>query len=192
MEKLKLVVLLGTKRVGNKSQFVARHIQRVAERTGDWEVIFVDPNDLNLPGDGNDDIAKDPNYTKITKQAEAFFIVTPEYNHSYPGTLKRVIDSELENYIHKPVAVAGVSSGRIAGARAIAALAEVLREVGLTMTFTDVNVGDSYNAYDEETDMPKDEKIEPAIEKALVELKWMALTLKYGRENIASKYHEDK
>lgn len=188
---IKLVVIHGTKRVDNKSQYVARHVARVAEQSGDWEVVFVDPNELDLPGDGNDEVGKDPKYTKITKEAEAFFIVTPEYNHSFPGTLKRVLDSELENYIHKPVAVAGVSSGRYAGVRVIAHLAEVLREIGMVATFTDVNVGDSYHAYNEKTGEPSEgnDYIEKSIEKSLTELKWMAETLKYGRENIESKYH---
>lgn len=192
MSALKLTVILGTKRVDNKSQYVARHVARVAEASDDWEVTFVDPAELNLPGDGNDDVAKDPNYSKITEQSEAFFIVTPEYNHSFPGTLKRVLDSELANYIHKPVAVAGVSAGRYGGVRAVSHLAQVLREIGMIMTFTDVNVVDSYNAYDQATGEPtKDSSyITGSIEKALVELKWMAETLKYGRQNLPSQYHK--
>jgi NAD(P)H-dependent FMN reductase len=192
MSKLKLAVLLGTKRVNNKSQYVARHIARIAESTGEWDVTFVDPQDLELPGDGNDEVGKDPKYTKITEESEAFFIVTPEYNHSFPGTLKRVLDSELSNYIHKPVAVAGVSSGRYAGVRAVAHLAEVLREIGMIMTFTDVNVGGSYDAYNEETGEPNEgnEYIEKTTLAALTELKWMAETLKHGRENIPNKHHE--
>lgn len=188
----KLAIIHGTKRVDNKSQFVARHIARIAEQSEDWDVLYVDPNELNLPGDGNDDVAKDPRYTKITEDAEAFFIVTPEYNHSFPGTLKRVLDSELANYIHKPVAVAGVSSGRYAGVRAVAHLAEVLREIGMVMTFTDVNVGNSYDAYDETSGQPNQgfEHIEASINSALIELKWMAETLKHGRQNVPSKYHK--
>lgn len=193
MPKLKLALIHGTKRVGNKSQYVARHIERVAKATGDWDVVFVDPNDLNLPGDGNDEAAKDPKYTKITEEAEAFIFVVPEYNHSFPGTLKRVIDSELANYIHKPLSVAGVSAGRFAGVRAIASLAEVVRELGLVMTFGDILVGDSYNAYDENTGESNEghEYIEESIKSSLTELKWMAESLKYGRENLPSKHHTD-
>ena len=190
---LKLAVILGTKREGNKSQYVARQIASIAESTGDWDVTFVDPADLNLPGDGNDEGAKDPNFTKIARESDAYFIVTPEYNHSYPGTLKRVLDSELSSYIHKPAAVAGVSAGRYGGVRAVAHLAQVLREIGMVMTFSDVNVGDSYNTYDEETGEVKEgnDYIEEATHTALTELKWMAETLKHGRDNITSKYHED-
>ena len=183
MDKFNLVVILGTKRVGNKSQYVARHVARVAEKSGDWDVTFVDPNDLNLPGDGNDEHAKDPKYSDITNRAEAFFIVTPEYNHSIPGSLKRVLDSEFANYMHKPVAVAGVSAGRFAGVRAVMSLAEILREMGMVMTSVDVNVGNSANVYNEETGEPLDDHIEGSIVKSLDELKWMAKALKQGRQN---------
>ncbi len=189
MTKLQLVIIHGTKRNNNKSQYVARHIERKARTSGDWDVTFVDPNDLNLPFDGNDPEGKDPKFTAITAKADAFFLVTPEYNHSFPSTLKRILDSELQNYIHKAVAVAGVSSGRYAGVRAVAALAEVLRELGLVMTFHDVLVGDSYNAYDEETGEPKHDYIDPAIDAALTELKWMARTLKHGRDSYPNKHH---
>ena len=188
----KLAVILGTKREGNKSQYVARHIASIAETTGDWEVTFVDPADLDLPGDGNDDVGKDPKFTKIAQEADAYFLVTPEYNHSYPGTLKRVLDSELSSYIHKPVAVAGVSAGRYGGVRAVAHLAQVLREIGMVMTFSDVNVSDSYNTYNEETGEVKEgnDYIEEATITALTELKWMSEALKYGRDNLPSQYHE--
>ena len=184
---LKLAVILGTKRVGNKSQYVARHIARIAESTGDWEVTFVDPNELELPGDGNDEVGRDPRYTKITAEADAFFIVTPEYNHSFPGTLKRVLDSELSNYRRKPVAVAGVSSGRYGGVRAVAHLTQVLRRIGMIMIYKDVNVGDSKNAYNEETGEPNEgnDYIEKTARASLSELKWMAHSLKYGRDNLS-------
>jgi len=189
---LKLTIILGTKRVDNKSQFVARHIARIAESTGDWEVTYVDPADLNLPGDGNDDIAKDPKFTKITEESEAFFLVTPEYNHSFPGTLKRVLDSELANFIHKPVAVAGVSAGRYGGVRAVAHLAQVVRELGMVMSSVDVNISDSYNAYNAETDEPNEghEYIESSVKVALDELKWLAESLKYGRDHLPNKFHD--
>ena len=42
--------------------------------------------------------------------ADALVIVTPEYNHSFPGLLKHVLDSCLKEYIHKAVGVVGVFS----------------------------------------------------------------------------------
>jgi NAD(P)H-dependent FMN reductase len=41
--------------------------------------------------------------------ADALLIVTPEYNHSFPGLLKHVLDSCLKEYIHKAAGIVGVS-----------------------------------------------------------------------------------
>src|SRR6185369_6268879 len=137
--KLVIAVLAGTTRVQRKSIMAAQYIAEVGRSLPDVEIIFVDPKDFTFPGDGNDPEGKDPRYSEITARADAFFIVTPEYNHSFPGSLKRMLDSELENYIHKPVAFAGVSNGGWGGVRAIEMLVNTVREMGLAVTFTDVH-----------------------------------------------------
>ena len=111
MEKLFIPILVDTTRPKRESVKPARLIEQVGKTIDEIEVLLVDPNDYHFPFDGNDEENKDPRYTELTAKADGFFIVTPEYNHSYPGTLKRMLDSELKNYIHKPVAFAGVSSG---------------------------------------------------------------------------------
>jgi NAD(P)H-dependent FMN reductase len=111
MEKLFIPILLGTTRPKRQSVKVAKLVEEIGFTIPEIEVKLIDPLDYNFPFDGNDEENKDHRYTKITGQADAFFIVTPEYNHSFPGTLKRMLDSELSNYIHKPVAIAGVSNG---------------------------------------------------------------------------------
>jgi NAD(P)H-dependent FMN reductase len=182
MSQLSLVIVHGTKRAGNWSRFVARHVERVAGSSGEWVVNFVDPNELSLPGDGDNYDTRDPRYSQLTAEADAFFLVTPEYNHSFPATLKRILDSEDDNYVHKPVAVAGVSSGRFSGVRAVAALAEVTRTLGLVMTRSDVLVAQVEEAYNPETGEANHDYIETSIQKALTELKWMAEALKAKRE----------
>ena len=72
-------------------------------------------------------------------RADALVLVSPEYNHGYPGLLKHVLDTSLKEYIHKAVGVAGVSAGVFGGARAIQNLIPVLRELGLVTIFWDVN-----------------------------------------------------
>ncbi len=106
----------------------ARYVADFAAKLPNVEVIFVDPVDFNFPGDGNDPEGKDPRYTAIVEKADAFFIVTPEYNHSFPGSLKRMLDSELALYNHKPVAFAGASNGNWGGVRAVESLLTAVRE----------------------------------------------------------------
>jgi NAD(P)H-dependent FMN reductase len=185
-DRLFIPVLLGTVRKGRKSEAAAKFIVETIEQRDDMRTELVDPRELNLPGDGNNKGANDPRYSDITARADGFVIVTPEYNHGYPGSLKRMLDSELKNYIHKPTALVGVSSGRWGGVRAIEALVPVLRELGLAVTFNDVMVTDSYHAFDE-NDQPVNDALRSSLDKSLAELKWFAQTMKWGRENQESE-----
>ena len=105
MQKLHIPVIVGTTRPGRQSLPVAKFIFEIISKMDSVTTELVDPKDFNMPFDGNDKENKDPKYTAITEKADGFFIVVPEYNHSFPGTLKRLLDSELKNYIHKPVAL---------------------------------------------------------------------------------------
>jgi len=119
LKPLQIVVIEGTTRVQRDSIHAARLVAEVGREQKGVEITFVDPVDFHFEGDGNDPEGKNAKYTAITEKADGFFIVTPEYNHSFPGSLKRLLDSELKNYIHKPVAFAGCSSQRWGGVRAI-------------------------------------------------------------------------
>ena len=133
-----IAVLAGTTRAQRESIKAARYVADFAAKLPNVEVIFVDPKDFSFPGDGNDPEGKDPRYTDIVAKADAFFIVTPEYNHSFPGSLKRMLDSELALYNHKPVAFAGASNGNWGGVRAVESLITAVRETGLVALSWDV------------------------------------------------------
>jgi NAD(P)H-dependent FMN reductase len=181
MEKLFIPILVGTTRPLRLSLHAAQLIAKVGQEISEIEVQLVDPNEFHFPYDGNDTENKDPKYTEITKRADAFFIVTPEYNHSFPGSLKRMLDSELTNYIHKPVAFAGVSNGNWGGVRAIEALVVAVREMGLVSTFTDVQFPRVQDTFDDSGKL-LDEKYIKRVQRAYDELIWMAHALKAARE----------
>lgn len=138
MEPITIAVLIGTTRAQRQSDRVAQYVADFGRRLPGVEIMLVDPAEFDFPGDGNDPEGKDPRYSEITARADAFFIVTPEYNHSFPGSLKRMLDSELSNYNHKPVAFAGVSNGGWGGVRAVEALVPAVRETGLVALSWDV------------------------------------------------------
>lgn len=186
-EKITIAVLAGTKREQRKSFRAAHYVAALGQELPDTEIIFVDPKDFNFPGDGNDPEGKDARYTEITAKADAFFIVTPEYNHSFPGSLKRMLDSELANYNHKPVMIAGVSDGNWGGVRAVEALIGTVREMGLVATATPLYFPRVLDIFDEDGQMNSDyvELYNRNIMRAYKELLWFARTLKYGREHIA-------
>jgi NAD(P)H-dependent FMN reductase len=182
---IKIAVLAGTTRSDRKSIHAAHWIADFGRTLERVEITFVDPVDFTFPGDGNDPQGKDPRYTIITDQADAFFIVTPEYNHSFPGSLKRMLDSELENYVHKAVAFAGCSSGNWGGIRAIEALVVTIREMGLSATFSDVAFPRVQAIFDDKGSMQLEyeARYTKSVAAAYTELIWMATALKTARLN---------
>jgi NAD(P)H-dependent FMN reductase len=113
-------------------------------------------------------------------------IVSPEYNHGYPGLLKHVLDSCLKEYIHKPVGIAGVSAGALGGARVIEHLLPVMRELGLVTIFTDMNFSKVRDLFDDAGQL-RDESYLKRIDKFLKELIWMAKVLRHGREQVPAE-----
>lgn len=183
--KHKVLIIVGTSRAARRSYSAAKFVEKVGQEFPEIETLWADPLDFNLPNDGNDEGFKDPKYTELVRQADAFFIVSPEYNHGYPGSLKRLLDSELKLYIHKPVAFAGVSDGRWGGVRAIELLVGVVREMGMISTFTDVQFPEVQNLFDEKGEI-LDEKYIERVKRSYRELIWMSKALKWGRENLGN------
>lgn len=181
---LTIAVLAGTTRERRESIKAAKYVAEFGARLPGVEIIFVDPKTFNFPGDGNDPEGKDSRYSDITARADAFFIVTPEYNHSFPGSLKRMLDSELENYNHKPVAFAGCSNGGWGGVRAVESLVPAIRETGLVALSWDVYFPRVQDIFDEQGIMKPEhvERYERNLGKLYDELVWMARLFKDARK----------
>lgn len=171
-QKITIAVLMGTTRTQRRSAVAARYIADFAGKLPNVEVVLVDPLEFNFPGDGNDPEGKDPRYGAIVDKADAFFIVTPEYNHSFPGSLKRMLDSELEYYNHKPVALAGVSDGNWGGVRAVESLITAIRETGLVCLSWDVYFPRVQDIFGEDGQMNEEhrERYEKSLGKLFAEL----------------------
>jgi NAD(P)H-dependent FMN reductase len=188
-QKLIVAVLAGTTREQRQSIKAAKYVADIGRKQPGVDIIFVDPKELYFPGDGNDPEGKDQRYSDITLRADAFFVVTPEYNHSFPGTLKRMLDSELANYNHKPVAFAGCSDGNWGGTRAIEALVPAVRETGLVVMSWDVYFPYVNKMFDEAGNILPEhaERYEKNVTKLYSELIWFARILKKGRTELAAQ-----
>lgn len=182
MEKITVAVLAGTVRPGRRSINAAKLVYEVGQKREDIMTVFVDPAELPFEKDGNNEELKVPEYTKITAEADAFFIVTPEYNHGYPGSLKRMLDSEYANYKHKPVGLAGVSDGQWGGVRAIEHLVPSLRKMGLVLLQKDVQFPNVLELFNENGEL-QDQKYIERINRVYDELVWMATALKAAKSN---------
>ena len=181
---LSIPVILGTTRKGRMSAHAARFVFGQLQKREGITSDLIDIGELNLPIDDAGEAVKDPRFSAAMERADAIVIVSPEYNHSFPGLLKHVLDSCLKEYIHKAAGIVGVSAGVFGGARTIEHFQPVLRELGLVSIFWDVNFGAVEKVFDSSGQL-LDQTYVRRTDKFINELIWMAKVLRYGRENIS-------
>jgi NAD(P)H-dependent FMN reductase len=177
-------IILGTARQGRESEHAARLVFEQTKKRAGLETEFIDVRTLRMKLDDAGEQMKDPAFSATIQRCDGLIIVTPEYNHSFPGLLKHALDMNLKEYVHKAVGICGVSAGPFGGARVIENLLSVTRELGLVTIFEDVNFGKVGTLFDEHGNL-LDQNFIRRIDTFLNELMWMARVLRYGRENIA-------
>lgn len=142
-------IILGTARQGRESENVAPFVFEQTKKRADLETELIDVRTLPMKLDDAGEQMKDPKFSATIERCDGLIIVTPEYNHGYPGLLKHALDMNLKEYIHKAVGICGVSAGALGGARVIEGLLPVMRELGLVAIFEDVNFGKVGTLFDE-------------------------------------------
>lgn len=147
-------ILLGTVRRGRKSPRVAQFIADRLRKSARVETEILDPDPLHLPlmeerlrflDNPPDGL---PAFAKKIADADGLVIVTPEYNHGYPGTLKTVIDYLGPEFKRKPVGVITVSDGPFGGLDCLQQIRTVLLAIGaqpIPAAFPITNVGKSFD-----------------------------------------------
>jgi NAD(P)H-dependent FMN reductase len=176
-------LILGTARQGRESEHAARLVFEQTKKRAGVETEFIDVRTLPMKLDDAGEQMKDPKFSATIERCDGLIIVTPEYNHSFPGLLKHALDMNLKEYIHKAVGICGVSAGVFGGARVIESLLPVLRELGLVTIFEDVNFGKIGTLFDERGNLVG-QNVVRRVDRFLNELIWMARVLRYGRESI--------
>ena len=186
-DKIVIAVICGTKREGRLSIHAAQWVAEQGRQLPDVEIIFVDPKDYPLPPDGNDKDGENAQYAEITKKADAFYVVTPEYNHSIPSSLKRLLDSEYANYKHKPVATAGVSNGPWGGVRVCEALLPVYHTMWMVPVKPELYFPKVQDMFDDQGQLrPEYADMQTKnVQNAYKELIWMARALKAAAGTVA-------
>src|SRR5215467_6711987 len=96
-------VILGTVRSGRMSEHAAKLVTSEIAKRGGVETELIDIAKMQLRTNDAGEAIKEPDFASKMGRADGLVIVSPEYNHGYPGLLKHVLDSCLKEYIHKAV-----------------------------------------------------------------------------------------
>jgi NAD(P)H-dependent FMN reductase len=135
----RLNIVIGSTRPGRAGGQVGAWFAQTAREHAGFDVHVVDLAELALPFLDEPAAAIDGEpyqhehtrrWSELTAAAEAFVIVTPEYNQGYPASLKNALDYLYAEWLDKPVAFVsyGMTSG---GMRAVQQLKPVVSALGM-------------------------------------------------------------
>ncbi|WP_106401744.1 NADPH-dependent FMN reductase [Actinocorallia populi] len=183
--RLRVVVIIASTRTGRFGPTVAGWLVERAGRHPDLETDLVDLAEADLPATLTDHDEEPPAAVRALAPrlaaADAFIVVTPEYNHGFPAPLKTAIDWYYEEWHAKPVAI--VSYGRESGGRhAAAQLRQVFGELHAVAIRDTVSLSRYWNDFTADGGWPKPAaECNTTVETMLDQLAWWARALSEAR-----------
>ncbi|HEY1175632.1 MAG TPA: NAD(P)H-dependent oxidoreductase [Phytomonospora sp.] len=187
MTPLKIAVLVGSNRDGRFAPVVTSWLTRHLDARADMAYDVIDLVETPLPvvfpafGEpprpGTEELL-----SKVSPRladADAFVIVTPEYNHSFPASLKNAVDWHNTEWHGKPVGF--VSYGGVSGGlRAVEGLRLVLAELNAVTIRETVSFAGAWQRFDGEGNCV-DEAADGAASSLLDQLAWWGWALREAR-----------
>jgi NAD(P)H-dependent FMN reductase len=186
---LHVAVIIGSTREGRLAPHVATWFTDRADQRTDLALDVIDLADADLPytmtGHGQPRPAEVEAFGERLARADAFVVITPEYNHSFPAPLKNAIDWYVREWANKPVAF--VCYGGISGGlRAVQQLRQVFIELQASPIREVVSFHDIWSLFDTDGSWPKpSEQRDDAAKALLDQLAWWGTTLREGRSTLA-------
>lgn len=173
-DPLDLALVYGSTRTGRFCDTVAAWAASRIARHEDLRTISVDPGERRFVGATHSALAR------RLDAADAFVVVVPEYNHSFPAPLKALIDATGSAWRAKPVGF--VSYGGFSGGiRAIEQLRQVFAELHAVTLRDAVSFANAYDRFDGEGRLVEPAPAEAAMEVMLARIRWWATALGEAR-----------
>lgn len=186
-EKFSIALISGSTRKNNSGSRVAKFILNQIKKRG-HNVVSIDPLEYKLP-------LLDKMYKEYSKEkpkvldrlakhilkADAYIIISAEYNHLPPPALINLLDYFLEEYHFKPSAIVTYSTGPFGGVRSAVHLRDYLAELGMPAIPSSFQVSSVLKSLDENGN-PIDKNYIRRIEKFLSELDWFTQAFKEQRK----------
>ncbi|AQZ64262.1 putative reductase [[Actinomadura] parvosata subsp. kistnae] len=187
MTKMKLAVISGSLREGRYGPGIARWFSEQASTHGLFDLDVIDPADTPLPAalplspmELADVSGRPEELRRLAdrlERADAFAVVTPEYNHSFPAALKHLIDWHLTQWQAKPVALISYG-GQGGGIRAAEHLRQVFGELHAVPIRNWISFDQHWTRFDTDGRLIRDVEGAEAAAKALLDqLGWWSTAL---------------
>lgn len=170
-DRLHLAVIVGSVREGRFGPVVADWFVGQATRRAGLTVDVIDLADIPIPS---------ATFADRIGAADAVVVVTPEYNHSYPGPLKHAIDSVGRQWQAKPIGFVSYG-GMSGGLRAVEPLRAVFAELHAVTIRNTVSFHSAWDRFDEHGTPHAAAAVNGAADALLDQLIWWAWALREGR-----------
>jgi NAD(P)H-dependent FMN reductase len=192
MSKLKIGIIIGATRDARFGATPAKWIYDVAKADPNIDAELVDLKDFALPlfnemASNAWVPSADPKavaWQKKVAEFDGYIIVTPEYNHSIPASLKNAFDQSYVEWAHKPVGFVGY--GMMGAARAVEHARGIVAELHMVSTRNNVHIagGEFVKVHPGMGKQPFDsivDVIKPSALEMLKDLVWWGKATKAAR-----------
>jgi len=184
---LKLVIFYGSVRSQRQGIKAARFVLKTCQQRG-HDAVLLDPIEYPVPlldkmykeyapGTAPPVLQK---LADLITPADAYIVVSGEYNHSVPPALANMLDHFLEEYFRKPSAIVSYSAGSFGGVRAAIALRAMLAEMGMSSIPSILPIPKVQDAFDDDG-TPRDAQFPTRAIRFFEELEWYATALQDAR-----------
>lgn len=194
---LKIVVFYGSVRSARQGIKAARFILDTCRERG-HDAVLVDPLEYPLPL--LDKMYKEyapgtappllQRLADLVIPADAYIVVSGEYNHGVPPALANILDHFLEEYFRKPSAIVSYSAGSFGGVRAAVVLRSMLAEMGMSSIPSTLPIPVVQNAFDD-AGAPTDSRLRSRAARFFEELEWYATALRDARGRSCPRSESD-
>ncbi|GAA2681598.1 NADPH-dependent FMN reductase [Nonomuraea recticatena] len=180
---LNVAVIIGSTRQGRFGPVVADWFVAQARAYGGIQLDVVDLAEVDLPVTLPPGLPPTPWLADLSQRlsaADAFVVVTPEYNRSFPASVKNVIDWHYTEWQAKPVGL--ISYGGISGGQhAAQALRGVFAELHAVTIRDTISFTDPWHHFDAQGRHRDPAGPERAAKAMLDQLLWWGRTLKNAK-----------
>ncbi|GAB2626677.1 NAD(P)H-dependent oxidoreductase [Prescottella soli] len=173
---LRLEVIVGSVRVKRFAPVVVDWFLERARARDAFDTAVLDLADISLPQDLSH-TAEVEAFTERIGNADAFVVVTSEYNHGYPAALKTALDTVKYEWRAKPIGFVAYG-GMSGGLRAVEQLRQVVAELHMVSIREAVSFHQARKHFD-----PDDGPANDAAQRMLTQLAWWADALRTQREH---------